>query len=105
MPTDHSYQQLPVQLRRPVRDYIEFGVRPDNFLSAVIANNLREAVGLADSTITTEVLRTLCVWFYVEAPVMCQGSDERIQLWCAMGGKHGIDARVQRDRAEVAHVH
>ena len=101
MPESSSYQQLPVQLRRGMHDYIEFGARPDNFLSAVISNNLREAAGLADSTITAETLRTLCQWLYVEASFLCHGSEDNMNAWIAKGGKRGIAAMVQRDRAEA----
>lgn len=101
MPESSSYQQLPVQLRRGMHDYIEFGTRPDNFLAAVISNNLREAAGLADSTIKAEDLRTLCTWLYVEAPFLCHGTEDRMLGWMAKGGKRGINAMVQRDRAEA----
>ena len=101
MPQTPSYQALPLHLRTAMRDYVEFGTRPNNFLAAVISNDLREAVGQADSTISAEDLRTLCTWLYVEAPFLCYGSEDRLIGWVVKGGTQGIAAMVQRDRAEA----
>lgn len=65
--------------------YIRRGVKPGSFLSAVIANDLREAVNCADQT-NMRNLPAYVAFFYNEAPRHCWGSPEAMVAWMVCGG-------------------
>jgi len=74
---------IPEHMHGPVRDYIEHGAPPGNFLEAILENNLTEAVGRAD----TENMRNipaLVAYLYNEAPAPCWGSPENVGAWLRM---------------------
>lgn len=78
-----NYSSIPVHyMADAVKDYIEKGWQPGHFLSAVIKNDLREAVGRADNT-NIQHLADWVIWFYNEAPGSCWGSPEKFQSWIA----------------------
>ena len=63
-----------------IQRYIEQGISPGHFLTAVIDNNLSEAVARA----ADENLRNLpafVAYFYNEAPSQCWGSREKRRAW------------------------
>ena len=60
--------------------YIDHGIQPGSFLSAVLSNDLREAVGRADDT-NIHCLPAYIRWLYNEAPAMCWGSPEAVDSW------------------------
>lgn len=73
---------IPEHMKSALSDYVEKGLPPGGFLTAVICNDLKEAVGRADS----ENLRNLPAfvrYFYNEAPSSCWGSTERLLAWVA----------------------
>lgn len=73
---------IPSRMMPGLLDYIENGAIPGGFLTAVICNDLKEAVSRADS----ENLRNLPAfvgYLYNEAPSMCWGSEERMKNWIA----------------------
>jgi hypothetical protein len=60
--------------------YIENGIAPGDFLTAVICNDLKEAVGRADD----ENIRNLPAYLgylYNEAPMGCWGSPGQMKRW------------------------
>ena len=61
------YDGLPVGLRDGMRRYIEDGVEPGGFLTAVLANNLRDAVFYADDE-NLPRLADIVRWCYNEIP-------------------------------------
>ena len=65
-----------------IRRYIEHGIPPGSFLTAVIENNLSEAVGRADDE-NCENLPAFVAYFYNEAPSPCWGSPEKRRAWIA----------------------
>lgn len=74
------YELLPEHLRGGVQRYIEHGIQPGHFLTAVICNDLIEACGRADETCKRELFN-IVKWFYNEAPVLCWKSPERMLAW------------------------
>lgn len=97
--TSPSYQALPQHLSSGMRDFIEYGIRPDHFLMAVLTNNLREAVGLADSSISIQQIKDICTWLMWECPVLAHGDEARVTAWIHKGGRVGIDRMVAELRA------
>lgn len=75
-----NYQLLPEEVRNPLELYIESRIRPGHFLSAVLANDLTEAVAKADP-INLLQLPALVKWLYREAPSNCWGSRDRFEAW------------------------
>lgn len=83
------YRLLPVSLQEGMRRYIEFGVRPGSFLSAVLENNLAEAVTRADYDNMISLSRIM-TFLVSEAPAESWGSAAKVQAW--------IDAHAERER-------
>jgi hypothetical protein len=73
---------IPEHVMPALLRWIEHGVPPGSFLSAVLENNLKEAVGNADADCLAN-LPALVGYLYNEAPAMCWGSPERVAAWPA----------------------
>ena len=76
--------------------WVVWGIYPDDFLTAVISNNLMRAVLAADD----DNQRALVDWarlFYNAAPCGCFGSTKRLDEWHKAGGLFG--------RCEVCQTH
>ena len=71
---------IPERMMPGIRRYVEHGVRPGDFLSAVIQNNLSEAIGRAD-TENLENIPAFVTYFYNECPLGCWGSPEKMKSW------------------------
>lgn len=78
----YKFQQyyIPDRMMPSIRRYIENRVKPGNFLSEVICNNLKEAVGRADEENMAN-LPAYVAYFYNEAPSPCWGSKEKFEEW------------------------
>jgi len=71
---------IPERMMGGIHRYIDNGIEPGHFLTAVRENDLREAVGNADD----ENIRNLpayVAYLYNEAPSGCYGSPEKVQAW------------------------
>jgi len=60
--------------------YIEYGVMPGHFLTAVLENDLKEAVSQADEN-NMKNLPAYMGYLYNEAPIGCYGSPEIVSAW------------------------
>jgi len=58
---------IPNYMHESIIGYYEEGWTPGDFLSAVINNDLKEAVGRADGT-NINCLKNYVMWFYNNAP-------------------------------------
>lgn len=76
---------LPEHIREGARLYIEHGIKPGGFLSAVICNDLRGALGKADDINRTAIFE-IVQFFYMDAPAICWGSPEAFSAWVERGG-------------------
>ena len=63
-----------------VTRYIEQGIPPGDFLTAIIENNLSEAIGRADDENMAN-FPAYVAYFYNEAPGPCWGSPEKRRAW------------------------
>lgn len=75
-----DYNILPEHLRGGMKRYIENGIKPGSFLTAVICNDLVRTLGLADQT-SVSCLMDIGNFFYNEAPGPCHGSKEKMDKW------------------------
>lgn len=77
-----EYADIPVHMQEAMKRYVLEGVEPGDFLTAVITNNLRNAVNRADA-VNLPLLKTYVRWFYNVAPGNCHGSVEEMKTWIA----------------------
>jgi hypothetical protein len=63
--------------------YLSQGVPPGDFLTAVLQNDLREALGRADDT-NMHALPAIVAWLYNNAAAGSWGSRERFDDWIKM---------------------
>ena len=86
-----DYSQLPEHMQGGARRYIENGIRPGDFLTAVLENNLTQAFGSADSTNRPLIGTVYVEWLYWEIPAPAWGSPTKVAAWIAHKGLEGID--------------
>tara|TARA_Y100000310_G_scaffold241983_1_gene246141 strand:- start:1817 stop:2092 length:276 start_codon:yes stop_codon:yes gene_type:complete len=89
--TDYSKVPGSEAMRAGVERYIEKGVIPGDFLQAVIANNLLDAVRRADSQ-NIALLPEWARFFWNEAPPACWLSRKSMIDWADAGGLQGLGA-------------
>lgn len=71
---------IPEHMHHAAADYILRGIHPGHFLSAVISNDLAEAVARADAENQRRLVQWV-KWLYNEAPSTCWGSPDRLRQW------------------------
>jgi len=75
-----EYAAIPDHMQAAMRRYVVQGIKPGHFLTAVICNDLRGAVGYADEE-NLPLLRSYVRWFYNVAPGACHGSVANMTEW------------------------
>ena len=73
---------IPERMMGGLTRYVEHGLQPGDFLTAVITNDLKEAVARADDE-NIKNLPAYVGWLYNEAPAACWGSREAMDAWIA----------------------
>ncbi len=71
---------IPEHMRAGMERYMEQGVNPGSFLTAVLSNDLVVAALCADS-INRPRLHDYCMWLYNYAPSGSFGSPEAVNNW------------------------
>lgn len=71
---------LPDYMAGGVYRYLLYRIEPGNFLTAVLSNDLREAVTCADAS-NIAVLDLWVKFLYNEVPANCWGSPELVHAW------------------------
>ena len=80
---------IPSRMMGAIERYVNQGIPPGDFLTAVICNDLYEAVGRADEENMAN-LPAYVHFFYNETPGQCSGSREKMVAWMGkFGGKCG----------------
>ena len=77
---DGTYVGIPEATRGALVRYVVWGYSPGSALSAVLSNDLKEAVARCDEDSWAGV-REVISWLYNHAPSECYGSLERFQAW------------------------
>lgn len=93
-PADIDYAILPEGLRDGMKRYIDHGIRPGHFLTAVLENDFLGAFKRADDT-STRAMHQIASFIYNEAPMTCCGSPEKVKAWIERHAE-------ERARGEVA---
>jgi hypothetical protein len=77
-------KRLPEHMRDSVLNYVRHGIPPGHFLTAVLSNDLFEAVDRADD-INIRVLADYVRVFYNDCPSACWGSPNNVKAWIERG--------------------
>lgn len=75
-----SRENLPPDIKEAIDRYVTHRVLPGGFLTAVLENNLKEAVGRADDD-NLLALPAIVGCVYNDIPAICQGSPEKVRTW------------------------
>lgn len=84
-----NYSRLPAYMQAGMRRYIENGIPPGSFLTAVLSNDLMEAFRRADDVNRLAML-DYAMFLHNEAPCGCFGSPEHVKDWIAQSGLAGL---------------
>ena len=79
---DHTFQQLPLATQEGLQNYVEHHYPVGHFLTAVLSNDLREAVNRADND-NLVALTEIVKWLFWNVPSVCWGSPENVRAWLA----------------------
>jgi hypothetical protein len=79
---------LPDYMWDGIRLYMAHGVKPGQFMCAVLCNDLTAAVAHADIS-NKAALATWVDFFFQELPVAAWGHPERVEKWMTDGGYYG----------------
>lgn len=71
---------IPERTKQTIDDYVEHGYNPGGFVSAVLENNLVDAVSRADRE-NLEHLSEICDYVYWKIPADCWGSTAKVKDW------------------------
>lgn len=82
---DDEFSFVPHHMRDGFKLYIECGILPGSFGTAVLENDLAGAIGKADS-INQNHLKGIVSWIYNFAPSDCWGSKAAVEEWVIRGG-------------------
>lgn len=82
-----SYRGLPEHMQDGARLYVEQGVPPGDFLTAVLQNDLVEAFNRADAT-NVHAMLAWAKWLDKDCPRAAWGSKEQVEKWIAV---HTLD--------------
>ena len=71
---------IPEYMHGAIIRYYENGIEPGDFLTAVINNDLTEAIGRADDT-NVNALKAYIMWFYNQVPRGSWGRPHAVSDW------------------------
>lgn len=75
----HDYN-IPPLVKTAIDNYVENRWEPGSFTTAVLENNLKEAIGRADVH-SMAALKDIVMYCYWEIPGQCWGSPEKVDAW------------------------
>jgi hypothetical protein len=75
-----SYEKIKQETISGIHRYVYQHIKPGSFLTAVLSNDLKEAIGQADEDNLCEIAN-IVGYIYNEIPGICWGSPERVTDW------------------------
>jgi hypothetical protein len=72
--------KIPWHLHNGLARWVCFGIQPGGFLTAVVTNDLFDAVTKGDDE-AVEALPNTVRWLYWNTPNGCRGSDKVLDTW------------------------
>lgn len=83
---DEHFTFVPHHMRDGFKRWIEEGLYPGSFGTAIINNDLTTACGKADH-VNAQHITSIVAWFYNHAPSDCWGSHEKVLAWYKLKGE------------------
>lgn len=80
MEYDVNYSLIPEHVRPRMKRYLERGLRPGEFVVAVLENNLVQSVCRADRVNLAQIVEW-AKFLYNEMPMESWGSKEKVNAW------------------------
>ena len=80
---------VPVHLQEGLRRYLDYGIPPGHFLTAVLSHDLFDAINRGDDE-SIAGLVPLVRWLANKAPARSHGSRAIVAAWCDAGGSAGV---------------
>ena len=71
---------IPDYMMDGIKRYVEHGINPGSFMTAVLENDLHEAASRADDE-NINNLPAYVAYLYNEVPTSCWGSPEKVAAW------------------------
>lgn len=97
-----NYDKVPVpKMTAGLKRYIERGIKPGDFLFAVLLNDFVGAVSHADED-NAAALKAWASFVYFELPRGSWGSAANVRDWIEGGGLEGLDRREQQQEISAA---
>lgn len=90
-------REVPSHLQQGLIDFIELGIKPGDFLWAVICNDLQGAVLRADG-LSIFAVRGIVRWLCAHAPAACWGTEQKRNEW-----QEVQQANCARETIEILH--
>ena len=75
-----DYATIPLYVREALHKHAHQHQHTGGFVTAVLENNLMEAVGQADAK-SFAALPSICSYVYNEIPGGCHGSPAKVKAW------------------------
>jgi len=81
MAFDHvDYGLIPEHMREAMKLYLELGIIEDDFLDALLSNDLKETFRTGDH-INLAFLNAWLGFLVMKVPAACWGSPEKVKAW------------------------
>lgn len=80
-------KDLPAHFYDTLKLYLEHGCRPGQFLTAVLCNDLSQAVAHADDEALAN-LKRIVQFVYNDMPSPCWGTPDKVWAWIREGHKN-----------------
>lgn len=77
---DEFYRRIPKSTIESIHRFVFDGIEPGGFVSGVMTNDLKEAVGRADVW-NLAALKEIVTYCHMELPRTCWGSHEKVKDW------------------------
>ena len=75
-----DYSRIPPHMMDGLNRYVEYGISPGSFLTAVLMNDLWRAVECADN-VNVELIPIYVAYFVNNIPANCWGSADNFSRW------------------------
>lgn len=82
-----------------IKSYVEHGTRPGDFLTAVICNDLSEAMQRADEK-NMRNLPAFVAYFYMEVPLAICGTKEKMDFWIKLKQEEREKQNADKERSK-----
>jgi hypothetical protein len=93
----YNYDLIPPTIMEGLNLYVEHGLRPGGFLTAVLCNDLFGAMAKADE-MSARWLPALCTYIYNNVPGLVWGSEGMVEAW--IGAKAEERKEMEKENRE-----